>query len=57
MQFSAMVVGGWPDKPRRKRKPCDGTWQDYRRHLRHGEDACTESKRSWLRYVAGKRKK
>ena len=29
------------------RLPCDGTWQDYKRHRNRGEDACQESKKAW----------
>lgn len=28
-------------------KPCDGTWQDYKRHNRRGEEPCKDSKRAW----------
>lgn len=31
----------------RGRKQCDGTWQDYMRHKKHKETACTESKIAW----------
>jgi hypothetical protein len=29
------------------RKQCDGTWQDYMRHHKHGETKCAESKVAW----------
>lgn len=33
----------------KERKACDGTWQDYLRHRRHGETACNLSRISWAR--------
>jgi len=32
---------------------CDGTMADYRRHYRHGERPCAESKAVWREYYKG----
>lgn len=36
---------------RSRRKPCDGTAADYKRHRRYGEEACAQSKIAWALYV------
>lgn len=41
----------------RRRKPCDGTWQDYLRHRNAQEDACKASKAAWAKRQKGVRKR
>jgi len=36
-----------PVKPRKPRKACDGTAQDYRRHSAAGEEPCQASREAW----------
>lgn len=53
---------GRPSSPEAKRvgRPrkdiCDGTRADYRRHYRHGERPCAESKAAWYAYYTSQQR-